>query len=172
MNLWLRLLWVLLRALRARPVDPTAPLRLRFRVMPSDLDINLHMTNSRYLAFMDLGRMDLILRSGLWPVARRERWVPVIGGCMVRFRRSLAPFERFELTTQIKGWDEKWLYIEHRVTSAKGLACLATVRGAFLRRGQIVPPEMVATRGGFRDADRALPDSLTAAWQGFHAAAE
>ncbi|MCB1338775.1 MAG: thioesterase family protein [Maritimibacter sp.] len=140
--------------------------------MPTDLDINLHMTNSRYFAFMDLGRMDLILRCGLGPALRRDGWAPVIGGCMVQFRRPLAPFERFELTTEVKGCDEKWLYIEHRFSSARGLACVASVRGAFLRRGAIVPPELVAARGGFRDHVGAVPDNLTAAWQGFRAAAE
>jgi hypothetical protein len=29
------------------------------------LDINLHKTNACYLSFMDLGRMDLLLRAGM-----------------------------------------------------------------------------------------------------------
>lgn len=172
MNLWLRLIGILLAARGAPRCDPTEPSRLDFRVMPTDLDVNLHMTNSRYLAFMDLGRLNLILRSGLWGLLRSEGWAPVIGGCMVRFRRPLAPFQRFELSTRIEGWDDKWLYIEHRITSADGLACLAMVRGAFLRRGKVVPPAEVAARGGFAGRRTALPDSLNAAWQGFHAAAE
>jgi acyl-CoA thioesterase FadM len=38
---------------------------LRFWVFPTDLDINLHMTNARYLSFMDLGRIDLLLCAGM-----------------------------------------------------------------------------------------------------------
>lgn len=172
MNLWLRLFWIVLAARRGARADPTVPTRLRFRVMPTDLDVNLHMTNSRYLAFMDLGRMNLMLRSGLWPAIRREGWAPVIGGCIVQFRRPLAPFQRFEITTRVKGWDRKWLYIEHRITAGGELACLAQVRGAFLRRGQVVPPAEVARQGGFADHPGEAPETLGAAWPGLHVAAE
>ena len=63
--------------------------------MPDDLDVNVHMNNGRYLALMDLGRFDLMVRARLYrPKEHRQRW-PVLGSTMVRYRRSLQPFQRF-----------------------------------------------------------------------------
>ena len=65
MNLWLRLIWVVIAALSGRRVRlPQDPSRLMFRVWFHDLDPFRHMNNGRYLTIMDLGRTDLMLRSG------------------------------------------------------------------------------------------------------------
>ncbi len=39
---------------------------MTFRVLPTDLDVLGHMNNGVYLSIMDLGRMDLLQRSGIW----------------------------------------------------------------------------------------------------------
>ena len=66
MNLWLRLIWLFLTTpFRPRLAIPTDVSVLGLRVLPNDLDLSLHMNNGRYLTVMDLGRLDLILRSGL-----------------------------------------------------------------------------------------------------------
>src|SRR4051812_35281882 len=80
---------------------------LRFRVMPGDLDINLHMNNGRYLSIMDLGRLDIILRSGIHRPMLRRRWTPLVGSETIRFRRSLTLFQRYELHSRLVGWDDK-----------------------------------------------------------------
>ncbi|MDB5490660.1 MAG: Mesenchymal stem cell protein, partial [Micavibrio sp.] len=60
MNLYLRVLIVIFRALFGQPMtDVTTPQRIRLRVYPNDLDSNLHMNNGRYLTVMDLGRLNL-----------------------------------------------------------------------------------------------------------------
>jgi len=47
-------------------LDPHEVGRLTFRVLPTDLDVLGHMNNGVYLSIMDLGRMDLLQRSGVW----------------------------------------------------------------------------------------------------------
>ena len=49
-------------------------LQLPLRVLPNDLDTNLHLNNGRYLTLMDLGRVDLMLRMGVMGELRRRRW--------------------------------------------------------------------------------------------------
>ena len=61
---FLRLLRVVLTARRRGALGPLAESVLSFRVMPSDLDVNLHMNNGRYLSFMDLGRLHLVAQVG------------------------------------------------------------------------------------------------------------
>lgn len=61
MNLWFRLLHLLLCSLfRPKLEAPFGVSRLQFRVLPNDLDSNLHMTNGRYWNIFDLGRLDLM----------------------------------------------------------------------------------------------------------------
>ncbi|UEM21852.1 thioesterase family protein [Skermanella mucosa] len=149
MNLVFRMIKVLLAALFGRRRDLMDESVLTFRVWPNDLDVNLHMNNGRYLTIMDLGRMDLMIRCGLARPIIRNRWMPVLGGASVRFRRSLKPFERFRLHTRVLGWDAKWVYMEHRIESMDGrVAAHATVRGLFKSRaGTVEPAEILRLLG-------------------------
>ena len=131
--------------------------RLHFRVWPTDLDVNVHMNNARYLAVMDLGRVDIILRSGLGRLALRRRLQPVIAGALVRFRRPLIPFERFTLRTRVIGWDAKWLFMEHRLERRGELVCRAVVKGLFLGRDGGVPPDRLADFLGHAEPSPVLP---------------
>jgi acyl-CoA thioesterase FadM len=95
MNLFGRLLLVVLRALRCRrgAFAPLDPARIRFHPMPHDLDVKLHVNNARYLAFMDLGRVDLLNRLGVMRLAFRGHWFPVLGLVSIRYHRPLLPPE-------------------------------------------------------------------------------
>jgi acyl-CoA thioesterase FadM len=105
MNLWLRLLWYALSA-RWRPALalPGGVSRLAFRVWPHDLDPSLHLNNGRYLALMDLGRLDVLVTSGLWRAVLRHRWTPIASAITIRFRRELRLFQSFQIETRIVGW--------------------------------------------------------------------
>lgn len=159
MNLWLRLLRIIIGALLGRRLGMFDTSRLAFRVWPHDLDLNIHMNNARYLALMDLGRADLIIRTGLHRTMLREGWQAVIGGTTVRFRRPLKPFRRFHLTTRLLCWDDRWLYLEHRITTPDGaLACGAVVKAVFLHRGRRVPPAETVARAGVTAPSPSAPD--------------
>ena len=114
MNLLLRLIRVLLTAVCRPPLGILDESVVTFRVWPTDLDLNGHMNNGRYLTLMDLGRIDLMARSGLARVALRRGWRPVVGSATIRFHRALKLFHRYELKTRVVGWDAKWFYIEQR----------------------------------------------------------
>jgi acyl-CoA thioesterase FadM len=139
MNLIIRFLRVFITALIKPRIDLLDASVLSFKVLPTDLDINLHMNNARYLSFMDLGRTDLMIRAGLLGAVSRERWKPVVGDINIKFRRPLQPFQSFKLRTQLLCWDEKWIYMEQRLESAKELHAIATVRGLFVGRKGSVP---------------------------------
>ena len=157
MNLWFRLIRILLGGFFAPHVAWDAVTQVSFRVWPSDLDINLHMTNSRYLALMDLGRMNLLLQSGLWKFIRCEKLAPVIAGSLVRFRRPLELFEPITLTTQVIGWDAKWMFIEHRLERRGELACQAIVKGVFVGKAGSVAPAVIAKGLGQEAESPPLP---------------
>lgn len=140
MNLWFRLLWLLLTSpLRPRLKPLEAPSLLAFRVWPHDLDTSLHMNNGRYWTLMDLGRTDLMLRTGLWRAVLRHRWVPVVNAGTIRFRRELRLFQPFRLETTILCWSDSWLVMQHRMLSrardgSEIVAAVALVRAALYDR--------------------------------------
>lgn len=141
MNLLLRLLRVILCALVRPKLNFFDESVVRFRVYPHDLDLNFHMTNSRYLSLMDLGRTDLILRTGVFKHLRQHRLQAVLGSANVRFRRALHLFQAFTLHTRVIGWDEKWLYIDQRIESNGQLITSAIVKGLFLNKEGAIPTQ-------------------------------
>lgn len=165
MTLWLRLLRILVAALVGRRIGLFDPSVLRSRVWPTDLDLNVHMNNARYLSLMDLGRTDLIIRTGLHKPMLRGRWQAVIGGATVRYRRPLAPFRRFTLTTRLLFWDDRWLYLEQRIATADGrTACVGLVKAVFLKDGARIPPAKTLAAVGETAPSPPVPEWI-AAWR-------
>jgi acyl-CoA thioesterase FadM len=113
MNLWFRLLWVLITARGRSPLAlPGDVSVLSFRVWPHDLDLAMHMNNGRYLTLMDLGRLDVLVRSGLWREVLRHKWTPIASAVTIRFQRELRPFQKFRLETRLLCWDATLVVME------------------------------------------------------------
>ncbi|WP_449256828.1 acyl-CoA thioesterase [Bosea sp. (in: a-proteobacteria)] len=140
MNLWFRLIWLFVTSrLRPRLDLPGEGSLLPFRVWFHDLDTSLHMNNGRYWTLMDLGRTDLVLRSGLWRAILRHRWLSVVNAGTIRFRREMRLFRAFRLETRILCWSETWLAMQHRVLmrgrdGGEIVAAVALVRAALYDR--------------------------------------
>lgn len=64
MRLRLRLLLIFLSSFWKKPMGVLDESVLNLRVLPNDVDIT-KITDDRYIALMDLGRMDIIFRTGL-----------------------------------------------------------------------------------------------------------
>ncbi|OJX13889.1 MAG: hypothetical protein BGO77_01060 [Caedibacter sp. 37-49] len=143
MNLIIRLLRVFISAFFRTPLDFFGTSVVSFRVVPTDIDLNLHMTNSRYSSLMDLGRLDLLLRSSGRDFFLKKKWQAVLGASHIRFRRSLKCFQKFELQSRVIGWDEKWFYIEQRIFSNGHLITVAILKALFVNRRGSVPTQIV-----------------------------
>lgn len=167
MSLWLRLLVCLLTApFRPRLADPHDASRLSFRVWPHDLDPSLHMNNARYLALMDLGRLDILLVTGLWREVVRHRWTPIASKVAIRFRRELKLFQRFRLETRILTWDDTNVVMEQVFVNVGGrrdgqIAAHALFKGGIYDRDakSFVPiGRLMASAGGTFDPPPATPE--------------
>jgi len=134
MNLFLRLLLLLLTARFRARCAPLGPARKRFFVWPPDLDVLMHVNNGVYLSMLDVARVDLMLRSGIAPLLRKHGIYPVVAAQTIRFRRSLQLFQAFEVETTVIGWDEKAIIIQHHFLRRGELVADAVVRSRFLRR--------------------------------------
>jgi acyl-CoA thioesterase FadM len=149
MNMLLRTMLVRLHARSRSPLGIHDVARLRMRVLPNDLDVLRHVNNGVYFSLMDLGRLDLLVRSGVWAEFQRRGFYPVVASETVTFRRSLQPWQRYELQTRIVGYDERAVYIEHRFVVGGEVYATAHVRGRFLKRsgGTVSIGELAAVVG-------------------------
>lgn len=143
MNLWLRFIKVLLTAFFRQALGPLDESLLTFRVWPNDLDINGHMNNGRYLTLMDLGRLDLIIRTGMVRTVLRRKWYPLVGSATIRFRLSLGPFQAYQLKSHLICWDEKWFFIEQRFEREGEIIAVGWVKGLLRGRDGNIPSSEV-----------------------------
>lgn len=164
MNLYLRLLWLYLTAHRRDPCPKGGPCLTSFTVLPFDLDLFWHMNNAVYFSIMDLGRIDLLLRSGMMKLMRRAGLSVTVSAETLRFRRSLRLFQRFTLETRVIGWDEKAFLLEQRFLrkSKKGtfdVVAEGIVRVRFIaNRAAVAAKDFLALIGEENFAPPALPE--------------
>ena len=170
MNLLFRLIWMMLTAHHRSKCVMTEETSLPFRVLPTDLDVNMHLTNSRYFSFMDLSRVDHLMRCGAWKQVRANKLMPVLASGSIRFRRAVPPFKKVDVTTRVVGVDEKWIYLEHKIISGDTIYSVAVLKAAFLNTGGRIPvselldifghegklPPMTDALARIRDADDAV----------------
>lgn len=163
MPTWSRTITIALGAMTAgkeHKLDFMGTSKLDLMVLPGDLDAMGHMNNGRYLTLQDLGRIDLLMRSGIWQASQKRKWTPLIGGAMIRYKKSLEPFDQFTLHTKIAGWDEKWFYFDQKFIRKDIVCALSLVKGLF--RGQYgnIPAKEVVLAGGGPDKSPPLPESV------------
>ena len=96
MNLILRMIALLMKS----PFKPRLPIEkpknsLHLRVLPNDIDINLHMNNGRYLTICDLTRVDMFIRTGLAKTMVKEKWIPVISEHTMKYKKALKVFQKY-----------------------------------------------------------------------------
>ena len=113
-NLFFRLLW-LLTVGRFRGIAPRlGPCRTSFRVLPTDLDVLMHVNNGVYLSMTDLASLNLLLRSGILRRILAKRWYPVVAAQTIQYRRSLKLGQRFDVVSRVLGWNDTSILMEHR----------------------------------------------------------
>ena len=134
MNLIFRTALQWFRSRRASKLHVHDVGRTPFRVLPTDLDVLGHMNNGVYFSIMDLGRMDLMIRAGSWAALSKHGYYPVASNETITFRKSLQPWQRFDLETRIVGYDEKAVFVEQRFVVKGEIYARAFMRGRFLKK--------------------------------------
>jgi acyl-CoA thioesterase FadM len=138
--------------------------RITMRVMPNDLDLLRHVNNGIYLSLMDLGRMDLMIRTGKWQELGRRGWYPVAASVTVTYRRSLRLWEKYTLETRMIGFDEKAMYVEQRFVRDNEVYVNAIMRARFLKRsGGTVTIAELGELAGIDPTTMPIPEWI-AAW--------
>lgn len=135
--MWLQwILAVFFRSRRLPRLDLTAVSRMKYRVLPTDIDFLMHMNNGRYLSYMDFGRVDLTQRTGLSKVLREHDIYAVVGANTMTYRKSLNLWQSFTIESRLIGTDERSFYIEQRFVVGDEVYARGIVRGRLIRKGK------------------------------------
>jgi acyl-CoA thioesterase FadM len=135
--------------------------RTTFRTLPTDLDILKHMNNGVYLSIADIGRFDLLQRSGVWAIFKERGWYPVVASETISFRKSLTLWQKFVVESRILGFDDKAVYVEQRFTVGGEIYTQAFIRGRFLKRsGGVVGIDELLDAVGPSPTDVTVPQWL------------
>jgi hypothetical protein len=85
---------------------------MRGRVLPCDMDFNLHMNNAVYNAYTDISRIGWFTRllhgNASW--YRKEGFI-ANGGLSFFFLREMRFMQPYELRTRAVGCDAKWVQV-------------------------------------------------------------
>lgn len=129
------LLAVFFRSRRKSSLDFSEVSRMRYRVLPTDVDFLLHMNNGRYLSYMDFGRVDLTARTGLQDVFTPHGIYAVVASNTMTYRKSLNLFQAFTIESRLLGTDERNFYIEQRFVVHGEIYAQGIVRGRLIKKG-------------------------------------
>jgi acyl-CoA thioesterase FadM len=153
MTRFLRIIISILRALFRANMAPLDESVVHLRVWPHEADwSNVHQ--AIYPLYMELGRWDVAIRSGLGRWMLTQRCAGILGGQMIRYHRPLKRFQAFELRTRVLGWDEKWFYMEHRLDSHGRTMTVGYVQLMFLnpQGKRIEPATAILACGGDKNS--------------------
>lgn len=122
---------------------------MSLRVVLRDLDQAGHVNNGVYLTMMDLGRLDLMWRAGVWKPLIAAGYYPVVAAQTITYRKSLKLRQKFDMETRLIGFADKALFIEQRFVIAGEIYARAVVKSRFLKRsgGTVSIDELSAVAG-------------------------
>lgn len=145
MHMILRTLWVFLLKKSLKKASAFEETEITMRVLPTDLDLLMHVNNGVYFSFMDFGRWNMIFRNGSYDLAQQNGWYSVVVGETIRFKRSLKLWDKFTLKTKIIGHDEKYFFIEQTFLLKDREMARGLVKVRFLKRagGMVGVPEVL-----------------------------
>lgn len=114
------------------------------RVLPTDLDLLMHVNNGLYFSLMDFGCWDMVFRNGVYDSCYRKGWYAVVAGETIKFKKSLQLWDKFTLQTQIVGHDEKNFFIKQKFICRGELMATGLVKVRFLKKkgGGVAPSEV------------------------------
>jgi acyl-CoA thioesterase FadM len=160
MNLYLRLIFTLLRAWRLPRFTVGTTLERQFRVLPNDIDINGHMNNGRYMTMVDLMLMEYFVRIGFAGVLIKQGWRPMSGGSFITYRKGLKPFQQYRLRYKIDACDEFWNFMRFEFLDGDKVCASGYMKGAAVGRDGLVPNAKSYAKLGLAVLPNAVPEAV------------
>jgi acyl-CoA thioesterase FadM len=124
---WIRLLSALIAARFRSRLGVTDTSVISFRVWPLDIDASI-MNHASLMTVMELGRIDFMVRSGFFALARKKKWYFPSAAVSVQFIRPLKLFQTAEVHTRVFHVNEHWIYLEQKVVRGGKVMAVCIVK--------------------------------------------
>lgn len=136
MNMLLRF-WYLLAQIALKKVELKEfdeSLSRTYRVGLHDLGWRDHLPNYRFLSFIELNTTQWLktqtpVTNAAWLMAAQE----------VIYLKPVKPFTRFEISSQVIGWDAKYLFLRHEFRVKEKLVATAITKIIIIKDKKPVP---------------------------------
>ena len=158
--MFFRRIWVLLVAtLSSKRGELNRPYILKYRVWLTDQDMFMHMTNSRYLSFSDLARLNLLIRTGLSKALHENDWRLEICGQTRTLTRMLKAPQAFEMSCEIAGWTDTHIAFNHKFQRRGSThAAVNTLMRVANSAGETVSPQHLIDAVNWASTSPDLPE--------------
>ncbi|MCQ1994399.1 thioesterase family protein [Arthrobacter sp. zg-Y1171] len=162
MHLILRTILTLFRARRRPKLGFFETSSVPAKVLVTDIDFAMHLNNGMYFSMMDLGRFDLLVRSGVWDIMKKRGWSPVANNETISFRKSLQLHQQYSIETRVIGFDERAIYIEQRMVADGEIYASAVICTRLVSKsGPVSNEEIFEAVGAVPPSDLELPEWIT-----------
>ncbi|UYQ76895.1 thioesterase family protein [Glutamicibacter sp. JL.03c] len=161
MHMIFRILMVFLNSKKATRLSMFDTSSVTMRATLTDIDFAGHINNGMYFSIFDLGRFDLMFRSGVWDVMRKNKWTPVVQTETITFRKSVRLGTKFTQETRLLGLDDKCIYFEQRIVVNGEIYARAYIATRMTsKKGAVSNEEILAAVGLDVPEDRVVPEWL------------
>ncbi len=143
-----RLIAIALQPSRIPKYEIEQSCELNLRVWLTDIDLNFHVNNAKYLSLAQIGRAHYANQTRILKSLRKSGIGLVVVGTHISYHKSLALFSKYRLATRIIGWDDDWFYFEQRFEQYGKVAARVLVRMVFMEFGKRMPTAKAALRLG------------------------
>ena len=127
------------------------------------------MNHASFLVLCEAARLELMIRSGFFKVAKSRRWYLPTAGIYAQYQRPVRRSQKVEVLTKLAAWNDDGGWIEQRVLVDGKLAALVAARGVIREGRRSIPvvelreklwPDFVAPELNGWIADLARADAL------------
>lgn len=116
------------------------------------------LNNGRILTLYELGRWTLVAGAGMMSLVTKHRLNFAVAGASVHYRRRIPLGARYEMRTQVLGYDDKFIYFDQSMWMGDTACNQLLLRAAFTRNRKLLSPAEALALGGFDAPRRGLPE--------------
>lgn len=111
---WLRLLFALLFAKFRKRLDINETSSKTFNVWLTDIDASI-MNHAAMMTVFEAGRIDFMVRTGFFKIARQKKWFFPSSSISVQFFRPLKALQKATMLTRLLHVTDYFVYTEQKI---------------------------------------------------------